>query len=118
MEATRDIFLNEIIQYKTANQSNTIIIKPPNTECAPKKTTDHKAFKINWIIKKIKAFFTSLFFNPSFQIRNIEIPIITYNIVQTGPKTLLGGLNDGLFKVAYHVGIESIVKIAPINPAS
>ena len=55
------------------------------------------------------------------QLRNLSHGCIRNdndNIVQTGPKTLLGGLNDGLFKVAYHVGIESIVKIAPINPAS
>ncbi len=38
-------------------------------------------------------------------------------IVQTGAKRQLGGLNEGLFKVAYQLGIEGVVKIEPIIPA-
>jgi len=35
------------------------------------------------------------------------------SIVQTGPKIQLGGLNDGLFKVAYQPGILGVVKSEP-----
>ena len=38
-------------------------------------------------------------------------------VVQTGAKSQLGGLKEGLFKVAYQVGIEGVVKMEPINPA-
>jgi len=38
-------------------------------------------------------------------------------VVQTGPKSQLGGLKEGLFKVAYQVGMEGVVKKEPINPA-
>jgi hypothetical protein len=38
-----------------------------------------------------------------FQISHNEMPIKTYNIVQTGAKTPFGGFQDGLFKVKYHV---------------
>jgi hypothetical protein len=40
-----------------------------------------------------------------------------YKIVQTGPKSQLGGLNPGLIRVVYQVDMERTVKIEPINPA-
>ncbi len=39
------------------------------------------------------------------------------SVVQTGAKSQLGGLKEGLFRVAYQVGIEGVVKKEPINPA-
>jgi hypothetical protein len=42
--------------------------------------------------------------------RNAEIPIKQYSIVQTGPKTQLGGEKEGLFKKIYHVEIAVMVK--------
>ncbi len=41
-----------------------------------------------------------------------------YNNVQTGPNSQLGGEKEGLFRVAYHVGIAEIVKGILINPTS
>lgn len=69
-------------------------------------------------MKIIKADLTSLFFKSSFQIMNNEIPIIKYKTIHTGPKSQLGGLNEGLFNAVYHVGIASGVNITPINPAN
>ena len=41
-----------------------------------------------------------------------------YRIVQTGANTTFGGLNQGLFSDAYHVGIELIVHTVDPNPAN
>lgn len=40
-----------------------------------------------------------------------------YNIVQTGAKTLPGGLKEGLFKAAYQTDKDSEVMNEPITPA-
>ena len=37
--------------------------------------------------------------------------------IQTGPNTQLGGVNHGIERVAYHVGMDWLVKIEPIIPA-
>jgi len=41
-----------------------------------------------------------------------------YKVVQTGANTTFGGLNQGLFREAYHVGIELIVKTVDPKPAN
>jgi hypothetical protein len=38
-------------------------------------------------------------------------------MVQAGAKSQLGGVKEGLFKFAYQVGIEGVVKIEPKKPA-
>jgi hypothetical protein len=40
------------------------------------------------------------------------------NVVHTGPNTLFGGLNEGLFIVWYQEETELEVAIEPIKPAS
>ena len=40
------------------------------------------------------------------------------SVVQTGAKSQLGGLKDGLAKEAYQVGIEGVVKIEPRKPVA
>src|SRR5674476_1178922 len=40
--------------------------------------------------------------------RNNATPISMYRVVQTGANTTFGGLNQGLFSDAYHVGIVSV----------
>ena len=47
-----------------------------------------------------------------------EIPIKTNNTVHTGPKTQLGGLKRGLFKLLYQVLICGVVKTAPTVPTN
>lgn len=98
--------------------SKTMINSPPSGDCIPKNTMDQIVFKNNCTIKIINADFTILFFRPSFQIINSEIPIIRYNTVHTGPNSQLGGFKEGLFRAAYHVGMESIVNTVPIKPAA
>jgi hypothetical protein len=50
--------------------------------------------------------------------RNNATPISMYKVVQTGANTTFGGLNQGLFSEAYHVGIELIVNTVDPNPAN
>jgi hypothetical protein len=40
-----------------------------------------------------------------------------YNVVQTGPKSQLGGFHDGLASIAYQVGILGVVATEPIPAA-
>jgi hypothetical protein len=40
-----------------------------------------------------------------------------YNADQTGPNTQFGGVQEGLTKPAYQVGIEGVVKSDPTKPA-
>jgi hypothetical protein len=78
---------------------------------------DHRAFKINWIKKIIVALLTSFLFPVLFHMRNREMPIRVYRLIQTGLKSQLGGEKTGLFNVAYQVGIAGMVKKEPNNPA-
>ena len=64
------------------------------------------------------AFFAFSFLIPSSHIRNKDIPINIYRIVQTGPNIQFGGLNEGLLIVVNHVRTEEEVKRAPIPPAN
>jgi len=92
-----------------------------NGDFKPKNKIDQNVFNNNCIAKKDNANVELLLFDLLlylFQIRYKDIPINRYNIVQTGPNTQLGGLNNGLFKVIYHVDTEEIVKKDPIMPAN
>ena len=95
-----------------------ITTSPPEIDCIPKKTIDQSKLRISWTINRVKAGFTKALPVPSFHTRNNEIPIIMYNVVQTGANNQFGGLNSGLFNVAYQPGIASAVKTEPINPAA
>ena len=48
--------------------------------------------------------------------RNNAKPISMYKIIHTGANTTFGGLNQGLFSVAYHVEIELTVNTEDPNP--
>ena len=50
------------------------------------------------------------------QTRQAATAIKTYNVVQTGPKTALGGLNAGLFSPAYQVVTLEAVANPPTAP--
>ena len=76
---------------------------------------DHNELSASWIPNIMNAFFVLFLLS---QIMYKEIPIKRYNSVQTGPKTQLGGLKNGLFKVTYHVETEDTVKTDPIIPAN
>ncbi len=66
----------------------------------------------------IRAILTCLLSIPLRQTRNAAIPISVYRLVQTGANNQLGGLKDGFARLAYQLGIEDLVKIEPIKPAS
>ena len=51
-----------------------------------------------------------------FQIRNNEIPKMIYSTVHTGPNNQFGGLNEGLFSVAYHPETPDAVYIPAVAP--
>ena len=57
----------------------------------------------------------SLFF--VCQKNHIEIVIIRYKVVQTGPKIQSGGLKAGLFNEEYQGSLKFIVVTLPINEA-
>lgn len=59
---------------------------------------------------------TPFFFNPFCQIIKAAIPIKIKSVVQTGAKSQLGGLNEGLVKEVYQVGIDGVVKKEPMTP--
>lgn len=87
-------------------------------ECKPKKMIDHNALRISWKPKTKTALRTSWRSRPLFHTRNTAIPIRAYSVIQTGPKTQLGGLSAGLERVEYQLETAEFVKIAPIIPAS
>src|SRR5271165_1204623 len=52
------------------------------------------------------------------RMRQAAMAMRTYSVVQTGPKTHEGGLNDGLRRVRYQVGISGAVQRAPARPTA
>lgn len=68
--------------------------------------------------KYLRANKFCLFFQPCFQIRKKDTPIRKYKIVQTGPKSQLGGEKKGLLRVAYHVGMALMVNGVPARPTN
>lgn len=101
-----------------ASHKATIFTSAHRGLCKPKKTIDHNALRISWSPKTDRAFRTSGWVNPFFQIRKAAMPMSAYRIVQTGPNIQLGGLRAGLASVIYQVGIADAVKNVPIIPAS
>ncbi len=97
-------------------QSIIIKIKLPNNEWKLKNTIDHSKFKTNCTANIKSANLTSRLLKPSRQIKNKDIPIKTYNVVQIGPNNQFGGAHDGLLSEAYHVEISEIVITDPKYP--
>ncbi len=95
-----------------------IITNPPNGECSPKKNTDQKILKINCPKKIIPPAIESTSLNPFFHTKKKATAINRYKTTQTGPKTQLGGPNDGFAIWEYHLLISDIVKMLPTNPAN
>lgn len=84
----------------------------------PKKSTDQKMFRMNCRPKMEIAVFTFLFCRPFCQTRKSAAPIRAKRMVQTGANSQFGGAKKGLFKEAYQVGMEGIVKNDSIMPAN
>jgi len=59
---------------------------------------------------------TFLFSKPLFHTKYNDIPIKVKRVVQTGPKSQLGGVKLGFCNVTYQVEIAEIVNMVPILP--
>ena len=101
-----------------AAHSKTISINAYNGFCIPKNKNDHNILSNNWIPNKVKAILACFFLKPFSQTKYNEMPIKTYNVIQTGPKIQLGGLKIGFCKVRYQVETELEVNTEPIKAAS
>lgn len=102
---------------KMTNHNNIISIKAKNGFFMPKNSNDHNAFSNNWKTNNQIAFFVMAFSLVCFdQTIPKEIPIMMYNIVQTGAKIQFGGLKKGLFNVGYQFKMLSRVGILDRNP--
>lgn len=103
--ATLEIPKNLIIVSKIKIHKTIMTINPKNGDFNPKNATDQKILTNNWIMNIITALFIFFLSNSSAvlakrdQIKNTAIPIRANKIVQTGAKTQLGGLKDGLLMV-------------------
>ena len=82
-----------------------------------KNRIDHSVLKNKWMIKIIIPVRAVLFCQPFCQIKYKATAIKIKSVVQTGANMKFGGLNSGLFKPAYHVGMAGVVKIDPMPPA-
>lgn len=112
-----EIAKNLLMLQNMAAHRKIMTAKPPAIDRPPKNTIDQRALSAN-CRKNIKiAPLAALFLRPFCQTRNKEIPIMANKVVQTGPKTASGGLNDGFFIKAYHSDRERKVKKDPIIPA-
>ena len=93
-----------------------MFMKPNRGFCNPKKDNDHNMFNTNWIPNTNNKY--SLPTKPSLITKYKEIPIKAYKVIQTGPKSHEGGLDDGFINVTYHVETDLEVNIEPIMPAN
>ena len=107
-----------IIVAKISSHSIIITMTPPPFDFIPKKIIDQTALIVSCIQNKIKASKTLTSANPSCQIRKTEIPINTYNVVQTGPNAQFGSVYGGFFSVGYQFGIALYVNRLPMPPAA
>ena len=101
-----------------AIQSEIISMNARKGFLKPKNRTGQKMFRMSCRPKIETAAFTPLFCSPFCHTRKSEIPIMAKSVVQTGAKSQFGGLKKGLFREAYHDGIDGIVKKEPAMPAS
>lgn len=80
---------NMMIFPNIAIQSINIKIKLPNNEWKLKNNIDHSRFNINCTPNIRSPNLTSFLSKPSHHIKNKDIPIKTYKVVQTGPNNQL-----------------------------
>ena len=78
---------------------------------------DHNVLRKSCIKNKINPIPEFFAFIPFAQTKYNDMPIKTYSIVHTGPKTQFGGLNQGLSSPEYQPETELEVNREPIKPA-
>jgi hypothetical protein len=90
---------------------------PKNVFCNPKKANVQMTLPESCAAKRAIPV-SRVRFRGDRNMMNNATPISMYRIVQTGANTTFGGLNQGLFSDAYHVGIELIVHAVDPNTAN
>lgn len=105
------------ISHAMHTHNGMMISRPVAGLSNPKNPIDQKAFRTSCAVKTDNKLCFSLLGAEDTHIRYKEIPIRTYKVVQTGPKTLFGGLKLGFCRPAYHVGMADVVNADPIPPA-
>jgi hypothetical protein len=113
-----DITRNLLILSNMASHKIIITIKPPAIDRKPKKTTDQRILSANCRKNIATAPLVFPFLIRFSHTRNSEIPIIANKVIQTGPKTASGGLNEGFFMKGYHFSRERNVQKEPKTPAN
>jgi hypothetical protein len=83
----------------------------------PKKRIDQRVLSASCSPKTETAVLACFDSRPFSHTKKSDRAIRKYRVVQTGPKTQFGGVNQGLLKEAYQVGIEETVNTAPKRPA-
>ncbi len=82
----------------------------------PKKIPDHATLSASCTAKRASG--NLAWENPAWRHTNhTATAILRYRTVHTGPKTQLGGVQDGLRSVAYHVVMEGRVRTEPMPAA-
>jgi len=94
-----------------------MVSTPDNGFFKPKKAKLQPTLTASCVANKTIPMSLTLFLGDS-QTKNKAVPTKMNNMVHTGPNTQLGGVNEGLFNAAYHVGMACMVGIAPMMPAS
>ncbi len=113
----RDTFQNKTIVTMMEAIKNNISMNPSSGDFSAKKQNDHKTFSDNCTKNQFIARDSRLPKGVLFQTKYKEMPINTNKSVQTGPKTQLGGLNDGLTNVPYQLFKPMAVNSVPNKPA-
>ena len=85
------------------------------SSCMPKNTILQSVFTMRCATKNQSTNTFPNFFD--LATKYAAVPISTYRVVHTGPKTQLGGVQLGRTKVAYQVSILPAVANEPTNPA-
>lgn len=110
--------LNKWATYIKTNNNTNISIKAQSGDFNAKNTIDHQRFSNKESKNHMLALFTACFFLSCLIIPKKANHIKTYNRVQTGPNTQLGGLSKDLSSVKYQVSTEALVKNHPTTPTS
>lgn len=95
-----------------------MLTRPSSGLWAAKNIHDQDAFNASWAKKRPSAHRRSVDTGGRRKIRHTANAISRYSVVQTGPNTQLGGLNDGLTRPAYQGARFGYVVIWPMTDAA
>lgn len=104
----------ENMQAPMASNKSSMIAKARPGEWSPKKAGDQRAFRSSCRKKRLNARFP-LSQPAECQTMYPATAMVRYNRLQTGPKTQLGGFQEGFCKARYHSpgGVNAPMPAAP-----